>query len=77
MLTLADGRQAFAKAVRTSDGLAVPYRAEAPTAQGLSGLVPTPAVLFTVERSGWFVVVFDAVTGHHPPLGPPRRPSVR
>ncbi|MFF2554113.1 phosphotransferase [Nocardia sp. NPDC058058] len=46
-------------------------RTEAVTAQGLSRLVPTPDVLFTVEREGWFVIVFDAVTGHHPHLDRP------
>ncbi|MEV6427232.1 phosphotransferase [Nocardia sp. NPDC051463] len=71
VLVLADGQRAFGKAVRTGDGLAEAYRAEAAAAQGLSKVVPTPAVLFTVERDGWFVVVFEAVTGHHPRLDRP------
>ncbi|MFJ9371632.1 phosphotransferase [Nocardia sp. NPDC101769] len=72
VLTCADGNAVFAKAVRADDGLAGPYRAEAAAARGLAGLVPTPAVLFTIERDGWFVVVFEFVTGHHPHLDQPR-----
>jgi hypothetical protein len=71
VLTLADTRQAFAKAIRADDGLAITYRAETAAARGISGLVPTPDVLFTVERDGWFVVVFEAVIGHHPRLNRP------
>lgn len=68
VLTLGDGRRVFAKAIRTGDGLAGPYRSEAAAAQVLSGLVPTPEVLFTVEKAGWFVVVFEFVQGRHPRL---------
>ncbi|MFE5479731.1 phosphotransferase enzyme family protein [Nocardia sp. NPDC056541] len=71
VLVLADGRRAFAKAIRVDDGLAGPYRTEAAAARGLSAQVPTPAVLFTVEQSGWFVVVFEFVAGHHPHLDRP------
>jgi hypothetical protein len=56
VLVLADGRRAFAKAVRTDDRLVSAYRTEAAAAKGLSRLVPTPAVLFTIEEHGWFVV---------------------
>ncbi|MFD6355838.1 phosphotransferase [Nocardia tengchongensis] len=71
VLALADGRRVFAKAVRGSDGLARAYRVEAAAAQGLSVLVPTPAVLFTLDCDGWFVVVFEFVDGRHPDLSRP------
>ncbi|NNH73654.1 phosphotransferase [Nocardia uniformis] len=71
VLVLADGSRAFAKAIRADDALAGPYHAEAAAAQGLSELVPTPAVLFTVERDSWFVVVFEFVAGRHPQLDRP------
>ncbi|MGW2660103.1 phosphotransferase [Nocardia tengchongensis] len=71
VLVLADGRRAFAKAVRGSDSLARAYRAEAAAAQGLSALIPTPEVLFTLEHDGWFVVVFESVDGRHPDLSRP------
>ncbi|MFE3099465.1 phosphotransferase [Nocardia tengchongensis] len=71
VLTLADGSRVFAKAVRDSDGLARAYRVEATAAQGLSELVSTPAVLFTLDSDGWFVVVFEFVDGRHPDLSRP------
>lgn len=71
VLVLADGRQAFAKAIRADDELASPFRMEAAASQGVSGLVPTPSWLFTVEESGWFVLVFEFVAGRHPRLDRP------
>lgn len=67
-LRLEDGTVAFVKAVNVDDGLVERYRTEAATAAGLSQLVATPEVRFTVEMAGWFAVAFDFVEGHHPRL---------
>lgn len=70
-LLLNDGRRAFAKVINCDDQLCGIYQTEARTAARLPPTVPTPAVQFTTELAGWFVMVFDDVDGGHPRLDRP------
>ncbi len=70
-LLLNDGRRAFAKVINCDDQLCGMYQTEARTAARLPPTVPTPAVQFTAELAGWFVMVFDDVAGCHPRLDKP------
>ncbi|MGY2125860.1 phosphotransferase [Nocardia gipuzkoensis] len=70
-LLLNDGRRAFAKVINRDDKLCGMYQTEARTAARLPPTVPTPAVQFTAELAGWFVMVFDDVAGRHPRLDQP------
>ncbi|WP_181724056.1 aminoglycoside phosphotransferase family protein [Nocardia gipuzkoensis] len=70
-LLLNDGRRAFAKVINCDDKLCGMYQTEARTAARLPPTVPTPAVQFTAELAGWFVMVFDDVAGRHPRLDKP------
>ncbi|WP_327097045.1 phosphotransferase [Nocardia vinacea] len=72
LLKLDDGRTVFAKAIPSDDTLALRYRTEADTVSRLPAVVPTPAVLFSIESAGWVVTVFEAVPGWHPRLDRPR-----
>ncbi|MFE9324136.1 phosphotransferase [Nocardia sp. NPDC052278] len=72
LVELDDGRTVFAKAIPSDDALAVRYRTEADTVAHLPAVVPTPAVLFSIETTGWLVTVFEAVPGRHPRLDRPR-----
>jgi aminoglycoside phosphotransferase (APT) family kinase protein len=63
-LTLADGRRAFVKAIRSDDGLAADYRAEASAV--LPRDLPVPTLLFHLEAYGWIVLAFTDVEGRHP-----------
>ncbi|GII76590.1 hypothetical protein Sru01_15720 [Sphaerisporangium rufum] len=70
-LALADGRRVFAKAIRSDDGLAGAYRAEAACAAALPPATPAPRLRLDAELAGWLVLVFDDVAGRHPDVTVP------
>lgn len=70
-LSLTNGRTVFAKAIDSKDPLAEAYRAEAATTARLPPTVAAPALHFTLEEAGWFVMVFDDIDGHMPRLDRP------
>jgi Phosphotransferase enzyme family len=67
-LTLADGRQVFAKAIDATEWpsqLEI-YRAEARTAAVLPSSVPAPALQGTIEAGNWLALVFQEIAGQEP-----------
>ncbi|MGV9818826.1 phosphotransferase [Nocardia xishanensis] len=70
-LEIGYGREVFAKAIPTDDGLASMYRTELETAARLPPTVPTPALRFGLDTHGWLVAVFDYVPGRHPRIDRP------
>ena len=67
-VTLADGRQVFAKAINGTDWpsqLEI-YRAEARTAAVLPSSVPAPALQGTTEADNWLALVFQEIAGQGP-----------
>lgn len=67
-LTLADGRQVFAKAINCDewpDQLEI-YRAEVRIASTLPSEVPAPDLLGTTEVASWVVLVFQNISGSEP-----------
>jgi aminoglycoside phosphotransferase (APT) family kinase protein len=67
-LTLADGRQVFAKAINGTEwpGQLETYRAEARTAAVLPSSVPAPALQGTTEADDWLALVFQDIAGQEP-----------
>jgi hypothetical protein len=67
-LTLADGRQVFAKAINATEwpSQLETYRAEARTAALLPRPVPAPALHGTTEAGNWLALVFEEIAGQEP-----------
>lgn len=66
-LELADGSRLFLKGAPTAgDWVADSYRREAQIVAGLPSAVRAPALVWTLEVSGWFLAAYEDVSGRHP-----------
>lgn len=70
-LTLADGGRAFVKALPDGHELAPDYRSEARIAGALPPTVPASRLRFSLDNTGWIVLVYDDVEGRHPDFAHP------